>query len=247
MTFETSDCKPRYRSRGLLRGETSVPYATSVRSSMPRDLGVLTQARAGDEGSTLTGQLVALFAVAVGIIILNVFAPQILVGQIAPELGLAAAAAGLVAMMTVLGYAAGLVFLVPLADRVESRRLVLYLLLIAVAAAATVPLMPNALDFLADLFVLGAASSVAQVLVPLAASMARPEIRGRVVGDVMSGLIVGILLSRPLAIGLADRFGWRAFFGVTASAIAGLALMLAWRLPRHQPDTRPAYGSLLAS
>ena len=64
---------------------------------MPRDLGVLTQARAGDEGSTLTGQLVALFAVAVGIIILNVFAPQILVGQIAPELGLGAAAAGLVA------------------------------------------------------------------------------------------------------------------------------------------------------
>jgi len=218
---------------------------------MPRDLGVLTQARAGDEGSTLTGQLVALFAVAVGIIILNVFAPQILVGQIAPELGLAAAAAGLVAMMTVLGYAAGLVFLVPLADRVENRRLVLYLLLIAVAAAATVPLMRNALDFLADLFVLGAASSVAQVLVPLAAAMAPPAMRGRVVGDVMSGLIVGILLSRPLASGLADRFGWRAFFGVTALTIAGLALILAWRLPRRQPDSQldswPAYGSLLAS
>jgi predicted MFS family arabinose efflux permease len=217
------------------------------RSSMPRNLEVLTQARARDEGSTITGQLVALFAAAVGIIILNVFAPQILVGLIAPELGLGTATAGLVAMMTVLGYAAGLIFLVPLADRVESRRLVLYLLLIAVAAAAAVPLMPNALDFLADLFVLGAASSVAQVLVPLAASMARPEIRGRVVGDVMSGLIVGILLSRPLASGLADRFGWRAFFGVTALAIAGLALMLAWRLPRHQPDTKPAYGSLLAS
>src|SRR5262249_28076276 len=130
MTFETSDRQLRYRSRGLLRGETSVPYATSVRSSMPRDLGVLTQARAGDEGSTLTGQLVALFAVAVGIIILNVFAPQILVGQIAPELGLAAAAAGLVAMMTVLGYAAGLVFSHPLATRVRNRRLGLFFLCI---------------------------------------------------------------------------------------------------------------------
>src|SRR5262249_16675911 len=131
------------------------------RSSMPRNLEVPTQARARDEGSTITGQLVALFAAAVGIIILNVFAPQILVGLIAPELGLGTAAAGLVAMMTVLGYAAGLLLLLPLADRIESRRLVLYLLLIAVAAAATVPLMPNALDFLADLFVLGAASSVA--------------------------------------------------------------------------------------
>jgi len=214
---------------------------------MSRDLEMLTQAPARDEGSTITGPLVGLFALAVGLIILNVFAPQILVGLIAGEFGLGAAPAGLVAMMTLLGYATGLIFLVPLADRVENRRLVLYLLLIAVAAAGTVPLMPNALDFLADLFVLGAASSVAQVLVPLAASMAPPAMRGGVVGDVMSGLIIGILLSRPLASSLADRFGWRAFFGVTALTTAGLALMLAWRLPRRQPDTRPAYGSLLAS
>src|SRR5262249_42621267 len=158
--------------------------------SMSRDLEMLTQAPARDEGSTITGPLVGLFALAVGLIILNVFAPQILVGLIAGEFGLGAAPAGLVAMMTLLGYATGLIFLVPLADRVENRRLVLYLLLIAVAAAGTVPLMPNALDFLADLFVLGAASSVAQVLVPLAASMAPPAMRGRVVGDVMSRLIV---------------------------------------------------------
>ena len=213
---------------------------------MPADLEALAEARARDHGSTMTGQLIALFAVAVGIIILNVFAPQILVGLIAPELGLGTGAAGLVAMMTVLGYAAGLVFLVPLADRVENRRLVLYLLLIDVAAAAAVPLMPNAVDFLADLFVLGAASSVAQVLVPFAASMAPPAMRGRVVGDVMSGLYVGILLSRPLASGLADRFSWRAFFGVTALTVAGLALMLAWRLPRRHPDTGPAYRSSLS-
>src|SRR5262249_62065042 len=66
-------------------------------------------------------------------------------------------------------------------------------------------------------------------------------------GVVVGALLVGILLSRPLARGLADRFGWRAFFGVTALTIAGLPLMLAWRLPRRQPDTRPAYRSLLAS
>jgi len=195
---------------------------------------------------TIKGHAVALFAAAVGIIILNVFAPQILVGLIAPELGLGAAATALVAMMPVPGYAAGLVFLVPLADRVENRTLILYSLLIAVVAVATVPLIPNAVDFLADLFVLGAASSAAQVLVALAAAMAPPAIRGRITGDVMSGLIVGILLSRPLARGIADRFGWRAFFGVTGLTIAGLAMVLAWRLPRHQPDPRP-YGYLLAS
>ena len=214
---------------------------------MSNNLEVYTQVRLGDESSTLTGGLVALFALAVGVIILNVFAPQILAGLVASEFGLGAAATGLVAMMTLLGYAAGLVFLVPLADRIENRRLVLYLLLLAVAAAATVPLMPNALDLLADLFVLGAASSVAQVLVPLVASIAPPAMRGRVVGDVMSGLIAGILLSRPLASSLADSFGWRSFFCVTASTTAGLGLMLAWRLPRRQPDSSPAYGSLLAS
>src|SRR6516165_8036645 len=78
------------------------------------------------------------------------------------------------------------------------------------------------------------------------ASMAPPAMRGGVVGDVMSGLIIGILLSRPLASSLADRFGWRAFFGVTALTVAGLALMLAWRLPRRHPDTGPAYRSSLS-
>src|SRR5882724_924218 len=214
---------------------------------MSSDLQLLTPAWAGDKGQTITAPLVGLFAAAVGIIILNIFAPQILVGLIAPELGLAASAAGLVAMMTLLGYAAGLVFLVPLADRIENRKLVLHMLLVAVAAAATAPLMPNAIGLLADLFVLGAASSVVQVLVPIAASMAPPAMRGRVVGDVMSGLIVGILLSRPLASGLADRFGWRAFFGVTAAAIAGLTVFLATRLPQRQPGARPGYGSLLGS
>src|SRR2546422_630105 len=206
---------------------------------MPNELKVLTPTRAGDESETITGPLISLFAVAVGIIILNIFAPQILVGLIAPELGLAPSAAGLVAMMTVLGYALGLVFLVPLADRVENRKLVLYMLLVTVAAAATTPLMPNATAFLADLFVLGAASSVVQVLVPIAASMAPPAMRGRVVGDVMSGLLVGILLSRPLASALADRFGWRAFFSVTAAAMAGLTVFLATRLPQREPGSRP--------
>ena len=124
---------------------------------MPNELKVLTPTRAGDESETITGPLISLFAVAVGIIILNIFAPQILVGLIAPELGLAPSAAGLVAMMTVLGYALGLVFLVPLADRVENRKLVLYMLLVTVAAAATTPLMPNATAFLADLFEIGRA------------------------------------------------------------------------------------------
>jgi predicted MFS family arabinose efflux permease len=136
---------------------------------------------------------------------------------------------------------------VPLADLVENRGLVLNLLLVAVAAAATAPFMPTALAFLLALFVLGAASSVIQVLVPVAAAMAPPAMRGRVVGDVMSGVMVGILLSRPLASAVADSLGWRAFFGVTAAAMAGIAVVLAWRLPKRRPASRPAYAALIAS
>src|SRR5260370_13489238 len=167
------------------------PKPKAEERCMSCDHEVLTSAQAGDEGQTITVPLIALFAASVGIIILNIFAPQILVGLVAPELGLGTGAAGLVAMMTVLGYAAGLVFLIPLADRVENRKLVLYMLLVAVAAGATALLISNAFGFLADLFVLAAASSVAPVLVPISASMAPPAMRGRVIGDVMSGLLVG--------------------------------------------------------
>src|SRR2546428_8629567 len=106
------------------------------------------------------------------------------------------------------------------------------------ARGATTPLMQSATALGEVLLVLGAASSVVQVLVPIAASMAPPAMRGRVVGDVMSGLLVGILLSRPLASALADRFGWRAFFGVIAAAMARLTVFLATRLHQREPRSR---------
>jgi predicted MFS family arabinose efflux permease len=195
----------------------------------------------------ITGPVILLFAVAVGVIATNVFAPQTLVGPIGAALGIDADEFGLIATAAMLGYAAGLFLLVPLADLVENRRLIIRMLASAAIAAGLVALAPNAGALLALLFILGAACSAIQVLVPIAASMAPESERGRVIGDVMSGLMVGILLSRPIASLIADVYGWRAFYLTSAAAMAVLTLVLAFRLPRRRPLARTTYPALIAS
>jgi predicted MFS family arabinose efflux permease len=197
--------------------------------------------------AVLTGPLTVLFAVAVGMIVTNLFAPQPLVGLIGPSFGFDAAANGLVATATLLGYAAGLLLLVPLADLVENRSLVIRMLGGAVIAAGLAASTPSGAALLAILFVLGAACSAIQVLVPVAAAMAPPDRRGQVIGDVMSGLMVGILLSRPVASVIADASGWRTFYAISAVAMALLTAVLALRLPRRKPAAHTSYPALIVS
>jgi predicted MFS family arabinose efflux permease len=188
-----------------------------------------------------------LFAAAVGVIVTNLFAPQPLVGLIGPSLGLGPNGSGLISTATLLGYAAGLFFLVPLADILENRALIIRMLIGAALAAGAAALASTATLFLVLLFILGASCSAIQILVPIAASMAAPERRGRVIGDVMGGLMVGILLARPLASFLASLWGWRAFYIASTLAIMVLAVVLAMRLPRRLPDARSGYFALIAS
>ena len=195
----------------------------------------------------LSAALILLFAVAVGVIVINLFAPQTLVGAIGASFGLPEAASGLVAMAPLLGYAAGLILLVPLADLVENRALVLRMLSCAILAAALAAFAPGLSALLILMAALGAACSAIQILVPIAAAMVSPARRGTVIGDVMSGLMAGILLARPLASLITDAWGWRAFFAVSAGAMALLTLVLAGNLPRRQPEARVSYPSLLVS
>lgn len=197
--------------------------------------------------AALSGPLTALFATAVGVIVTNLFAPQTLVGLIGPSLGLEAAANGLVAMATLLGYAAGLFLLVPLADLFENRGLVVRMLGCSIIAAGLAALAPSGAALLVILFALGASCSAIQVLVPIAASMAPPDRRGQVIGDVMGGLMVGILLSRPIASLVADAWGWRVFYAISAVAMALPTALLAMWLPRHKPMGQTSYPALIAS
>ncbi|HFT8009390.1 TPA: MFS transporter [Burkholderia cenocepacia] len=187
------------------------------------------------------------FAATVGVIVMDLFAAQPLTGPISADLRLPPGLAGLVAMLPQLGYAAGLALLVPLVDLLENRRLIVATLAVCAAALALPAFTQSGTVFLLATLAAGAASSVIQMLVPMAASMAPEAQRGRAVGNVMSGLMLGILLSRPLASLIAGSAGWRAFYLLAALANAAIAVVLALRLPARTPSITAGYRALLAS
>lgn len=213
----------------------------------PRALPAALLPQSESTGAVLTRSLTLFFAATVGVIVVNLSAAQPLTGPIGRDLGLPLAWSGLIAMLPQLGYAAGLLLLVPLCDLLENRRLILQTLMVCAAFLAVAALGHSGWMFLASAFFAGATSSVIQMLVPMAASMAPEERRGRAVGNVMSGLMVGILLSRPLASFIAGTLGWRAFYGIEAIANALLAVILYARLPPRQPHAKARYAELLTS
>src|SRR5438067_2818205 len=130
-----------------------------------------------------------LASIAVGVIVTNLFAPQILLGLIGPSLSMTTWQAGMISTLTLLGYALGLFLLVPLADLFENKRLILRTLWCAVLAAICTAMAPAPTPLLLATFILGACCAAIQMLVPLVASMAPAQHRGRVIGEVMSGLM----------------------------------------------------------
>ena len=191
--------------------------------------------------------LIWIGAITTGVVVTNLFAPQILVGLISRSLDMAAWQAGMISTLTLLGYALGLVLLVPLVDLVENKRLILRTLACAILAALGTALAPTAPLLLLATFILGASCAAIQMVVPLVASMVEPARRGQAIGEVMSGLMIGILLSRPLASLIADAWSWRAYYFVSAASMTALAGALAYCLPTLRPATTEGYGALLRS
>lgn len=204
-------------------------------------------ASACPEETRVTRPPVRLFAMATAVIVLSLWLAQPLVGMIGHSLGLSGGAASLVTTLTLLGYATGLFALVPLGDRLENRRLILLTLgadvvcLLAAASPLPVP------AFLVACLLVGLTATSIQMLVPMAAAMTPEAERGRVIGNIMSGLILGVMLSRPLASLIAGHFGWRACYLALAVAVALLAFALARVLPLRYPPQRTPYPALLKS
>jgi len=137
--------------------------------------------------------------------------------------------------------------IVSLADLVENRRLILMMVAGTTIGLIGVVFSTGALSFLVFSFVTGFCSVGAQIMVPLAAHLAPDAKRGQVIGNIMAGLITGIMLARPLASGLASIAGWRAIFAVSAVAMVALALLLAKMLPERRPSPGLGYAQILAS
>nr|WP_314624901.1 MFS transporter [uncultured Noviherbaspirillum sp.] len=188
-----------------------------------------------------------LFAIACGLIVANLYYGQPLVGPIAAELGLSPAAAGLLVTLTQVGYGLGLLFIVPLGDILENRKLVLTLVTCCALALALAAMVRSAPVFLAAAAAIGFTSVTVQILVPWSAHLASEANRGRVVGNVMSGLLMGIMLARPVASFVASIWGWHAIYLLSAAMMAGLAMLLLAILPARRPEAKLPYARLLAS
>lgn len=195
----------------------------------------------------ITTARVLFLTAAIAVIVSNLYASQPLIGLIAPALGLGPAVASLTTTVTLFGYAAGLVFLVPLIDIVAHRRLIVTTLACAVAALLLSIAAPTAVLFLIASAAIGVTTTAVQMLVTVAASLAPATDRGRVVGTVQSGIVIGVLLSRPVASLVAEFCGWRAFYALTAASIAVIALVLARMVDARPPARRANYLALVRS
>ena len=188
-----------------------------------------------------------LFAVAGGAAVGNLYWAQPLLGTVGADLGVRQGATGLLITVTQVGYALGVFFIVPLGDRVDRRRvvpLVMLLSAVALAASAAAPTFPL---LLVALTLVGLTTVAGQMLTPLAGDLASDAERGRVLGTVASGLILGILVSRTVSGLLADALGWRAVFAVAAGLLVVLAVAMAHSIPRLPRRASAPYGRLLWS
>jgi len=198
-------------------------------------------------GQRISPSLTLLLATACGIIVANLYYAQPLVGLISKAIGLSPGSAGLIVTLTQIGYVAGLLFLVPLGDIIENKKLVVASLLLSAAALTLTAFVKHGTLFLAATFFVGLGSIAAQVLVPFASYLASDAARGRVVGNVMSGLLLGIMLSRPISSLVADIWGWNAIFALSAVVSVILAIVLSKVLPARKPTANTNYTALLGS
>ncbi|KVZ89739.1 MFS transporter [Burkholderia ubonensis] len=203
-----------------------------------------------DTHPTLTRGMTLLFACACGIVIGNIYYAQPLLAAIAHSFGRTPAELGFLVTLTQLGYAASLLLIVPLGDALNRHTLIVRLLVLNVVALAAVACNTNFHAFIAANVALGFVTCSTQLLVPFAASLADARTRGRAVGTVMSGLLLGILLARVAAGAIADRLGWRAVYAIAALMVLGLTGVLAVKLPKDRRDARLGlvdYAALMKS
>jgi predicted MFS family arabinose efflux permease len=192
-------------------------------------------------------RLVVLMAIAGGASVANLYYAQPLLDVIAQSLGVRTETAGLIVTFTQIGYLGGILALVPVGDMVERRRFVPRVLLVAAVALTATAAAPSLPAIAVALVVVGVTSVGAQLLIPFAASLARDDERGTVMGIVMSGVLLGVLLARTVSGLIAQAGGWRLVFAIAAGLMLTLALVLSRALPWHAPSRWTGYGSLWGS
>ncbi|MFJ3487431.1 MFS transporter [Pseudomonas sp. NPDC090202] len=190
---------------------------------------------------------IVMMAIIAGAVITNLYCVQPILPLIAASLEIDQTTVDIVAGMALLGFAFGLALLLPLGDRFDRRKLVLGQIVVAIVFALAAAASPSVWTLIAASFGLGMVACVPQQLVPFAAVMSLPSERGRSVGTVVSGIMVGILLGRTLAGVVGAAYGWRTVYVVEAAFMVPVFIAAASLLPKGVPSTQLSYGKLLAS
>jgi len=195
----------------------------------------------------LTPGLLGLIGAGAGFSVATLYYNQPLLGVLGTSLGISDQALGWMPTLTQLGYALGILFLAPLGDRYDRRTVIIAKPAGLIGALTLVATAHTLGQLLFGSLLVGLTATIAQDFVPAVATLAPEQSRGRMVGTVMTGLLLGILLSRVVSGFLAARFGWRWTFAGAAFSIT-IILAAVWKyLPRFRPTTTLGYGSLLAT
>lgn len=201
----------------------------------------------GVSAQPLSNTLVTIIALCCGLIVANIYYAQPIIELLAPEVGLSSHSASLIVSLTQMGYALGLFFLVPLADLIENKKLMLVTLGVSFLSLVGTALADSPNVMLILCLMIGISSVSVQVLIPLAAHLSSDEKRGQVLGNIMAGLLLGILLARPISSLIADHFGWRAVFYFAAGCMVFIAGVIYFAIPIRQPTHKTTYFKLLKS
>jgi len=195
----------------------------------------------------LTPSLLWVMAIATGLIVANLYYNQPLLDDMARTFHVGSGKAGQVGGLTQLGYATGMLFIAPLADMIRRKRLIMVCLALATVALILVGMATGINLLIAASYFVGIFSLIPQLLVPMTAHLAKPEERGAKIGFVMSGLLLGILLSRTISGFVGAHLGWRAMFYIAAGIMVVIWLLLFFVLPEVEPEYIGTYGALMKS
>ncbi len=188
-----------------------------------------------------------LMTVATGLVVANLYYSQPLLDDIAQTYHVSNGAAGNISMLTQIGYAMGMLLLIPLGDMLKRKRLILVDFGLIILSLLLAALAPSFVVMMIASFLIGFTSIIPQLIIPMAAHLSNPEERGKTVGVVMSGLLIGILLSRTISGYVGAHFGWQVMFMIAAVLMLLLWMIIYFLFPEIEPQYKGNYAELMRS
>lgn len=199
------------------------------------------------ENGGLPASILWTLAIVAGISVANLYYNQPLLNMIRRELGVSEFRTNLISMVTQIGYALGLLFIIPLGDLYQRKKIIITNFALLILSLLAIALAPNIHIILLASLVTGICSVIPQIFIPIASQFSKPEHKGRNVGIVVSGLLTGILASRVISGFVGELFGWREMYYIAAALMLICAAVVLRVLPDIRPTFKGKYGELMKS